>query len=140
MHGSLKKHLLCLGAAMLAGCAAQAPIPLQLVDAGSNIQRGVLSPDSQRIEVTIDGHVFSGFYLVASGAAVSHFFPARRYFPGETVTTYYSNSARAHLTADNGQHLNCEFLFERRRALGECRSPAGAVSQLIAEDAPVESK
>jgi hypothetical protein len=49
---------------------------------------------------------------------------------------YSSNSARAHLTADDGQQLSCEFVFESRRAIGECRSPAGAVFQLIADENP----
>lgn len=134
----MKKPLASLGACvcmlvLAGGCATPQPVPFQLVDSGSKVQRGVLFPDSRRIEVTVDGHVFNGFYIVASGAAVSHIMGGRWLFPGDAVTTFSSNSARAHLTADNGQHLSCEFLLESRRALGECRSPAGAVFQLIAD-------
>lgn len=115
------------------GCAAPLPVPFQLVDAASRVQRGTLFPDSQRISVTVDGQVFNGFYIVASGAAVSQNLGGRRFFPGDMLTTFSSNSARAHLTADNGQSLSCEFLIESRRAIGECRSPAGAVFQLVAD-------
>jgi len=108
-------------------------VPFQLVDAASKVQRGSIFTDSQRIEVTVDGHVFNGFYIIASGAAVSHALTGRRLFPSDTVTIFSSNSARAHLTADNGQRLSCDFLLESRRAVGECRSPAGAVFQLIAD-------
>lgn len=124
----------CVCVLVLAGgCAAPLPVPFQLVDAASKVQRGAIFPDSQRIEVTVDGHVFNGFYIVASGSAVSHALTGRRLFPNDTLTTFSSNSARAHLTADNGQRLSCEFLLESRLAIGECRSPAGAVFQLIAD-------
>jgi hypothetical protein len=83
--------------------------------------------------VTVDGHLFSGFYIFASGAAISQAMYGRHYFPGDTITNFYSNSARAHLTSDNGQQLNCEFLFESARAIGQCRTPAGAVFQLSAD-------
>ena len=117
---------------LVAGCAATPPVPFQLVDSASRVQSGSIFPDSQRIEVMVDGYLFSGFYIVASGAAVSQTLAGRRFFSRDTVTTFSSNSARAHLTADNGQRLSCDFLFESRRALGECRSPSGAVFQLIA--------
>ena len=118
---------------VVAGCAAPQPVPFQLVDSASKVERGTFFPESQRIEVTIDGHAFSGFYIVATGAAISQTMSGRRFFPRDTLTTYSSNSARAHLTADNGKQLSCEFLFEARRALGECRTPGGAVFQLIAD-------
>lgn len=134
----MARHLTTLSACMLVlvlagGCATPQPLPFQLVDSASKAQRGTLFLDSQRIEVTIDGHVFSGFYIIASGAAVSHVMGGRWFFPIDTVMTFSTNSARAHLTADNGQRLSCDFLLESRRAVGECRSPAGAVFQLIAD-------
>ena len=119
--------------ALAGGCAAPQPVPFQLVDAASKVQRGAIFSDSQRIEVTVDGQMFQGFYIIASGAAVSHAPVGRRFYPGDTLTTFSSNSARAHLSADNGQRLSCEFLIEYRRAIGECRSPSGAVFQLIAD-------
>ena len=124
----------CLVVVVAGGCAANLPVPFQLVGSDSKIQLGTLYPDNQRIEVTVNGHVFSGYYIVASGSAISQSAAGRRHFPDTTVTTYYTNSARAHLTADNKQQLNCEFLLDYRRAIGECRSPAGVVYQLNAEE------
>ncbi|MBI4985649.1 MAG: hypothetical protein HZC24_10010 [Rhodocyclales bacterium] len=132
----MEKSLARLGLSLLllaGGCAAPQPVPFQLVDAASKVYRGTLFPDGQRVEVIIDGQVFSGFYIVASGAAVSQTPAGRRPFPRDTVTTFSSNSARAQLKAGDGRRLGCEFLFESRRALGECRTPGGAVFQLIAD-------
>lgn len=134
----MKKSLARLGAgicvlALAGACATPQPVPFQLVDAASRVQKGIMFTDSQRIEVTVDGQTYTGFYIIASGSAVSHVQAGRRFFPGDTLTTFSLNSARAHLTADNGQRLNCDFLLEYRRAIGECRSPSGAVFQLIAD-------
>ncbi len=115
------------------GCASH-PVPFQLVDASSKVQKGTIFPDGQRIEITLDGHLFSGYYIFASGAAISQGNYGRHFFPGDTITNYYSNSARAHLTSDNEKHLNCEFLFEGRRAIGQCSTPSGATFQLNADD------
>jgi Protein of unknown function (DUF938) len=116
---------------MVVGCAAPRPLPFQLADSGSRIHQGTIFTGSQRIEVTVDGHLYSGFYIVASGSAVSQSLPGWRFIPRDTETTFFSNEARAHLTADNGQQLNCQFLIESGHAVGECRSPAGAVFQLF---------
>ena len=118
---------------VVSGCVSLPPVPFQLVDSESKIQRGTIFQDGQRIEVTIDGQLFTGFYLFASGAAISQSMSGRHFYPGDIVTNYYSNSARAHLTSDNGQQLNCEFLFESKRAIGQCRTPAGVVFQLSAD-------
>lgn len=138
---ALKTLMTCLFVAVVAGgCVAPQPVPFQLVDSQSRVQWGTLFPDSHRIEVMIDGHAFNGFYIIAGGDAISQTLSGRRFFPSETITTYSSNSARAHMTSDNGQQLSCEFLFESRRAIGECRSPAGAVFQLIANENPSKIK
>ena len=130
----LKTITACIFVLVLAvGCATPQPVPFQLVDSESRIQKGTIFPDRQRIEVLVDGQLYRGFYIVATGAARSETFGGWRSFPRDTVTTYSSNSARAQLTSDKGQRLSCEFLFESRRAIGECRSPAGAVFQLIAD-------
>lgn len=134
MEMSFKACNACLCAlALTVGCATSQPVSFQLVDPSSRVQRGSIFPDSERIEVTIDGITFSGFYLTASGTAVSQSTTFRRSFPNNTVTTFSSNSARAHLTAENGQLMSCEFLLESRRALGECRTPAGKIYQLVAD-------
>lgn len=127
----LTTHLSAL--ILAAGCAASMPVPFQLVDPASVVQRGTLYPDSERIEVTLDGQVYSGFFIIASGSAVSHATSGRRFFPSDTFTTFSSNSARALLTASDGKRLSCEFLLESKRALGECRTPAGVVYQLSAD-------
>lgn len=135
MTTSLKTICSCLFAVAAAtGCAAPEPLPFQLVDAGSRMQNGTLFPDRQLIEATVDGQLYKGFYLFANSAARSETFAGWRSFPRDTQTTFISNSARAQLVSDTGQRLSCEFLLESRRAIGECRSPAGAVFQLIADD------
>jgi len=131
----IKKSSITLFLAIVAGgCAAPLPVPFQLVDSLSRVQLGTLYPDAQRIEVIVDGHLFSGFYIVESGSAISQTVSGRRHLPYSTITNYFTNSARAHLTSDNGQQLNCEFLYEARRAIGECRTPSGIVFQLDADD------
>jgi hypothetical protein len=137
MKNTFMTLMICLFVAVVAaGCSAPLPVPFQLVDSESRIQQGTIFQNSQRIEVTIDGHLFSGFYIVASGAAISQTTAGRRFFPVDTVTNFSTNSARAHLSSENGQQLNCEFLFESRRAIGECRTPSGAIFQLNADESP----
>ena len=119
--------------ALVTGCAAPQPVPFQLIDSASAVQKGTIFPDRQRIEVTIDGQQYKGFYLVAAGTGFSETFGGWRTGPHHSVTTYSSNSTRAQLTSDKGQHLSCEFLFEGRQAVGECKTPAGAVYQLSAD-------
>jgi hypothetical protein len=120
--------------ALVQGCAVPPPLPFQLVDSRSQVEFGTLFPATRRIEVSIGGSLFSGFFMLASGSAVSESFGGRRGFARETVTTFSSNSARAHLTAPDGRSLSCEFLLESRRALGECRTADGAAFQLIADE------
>ena len=137
MKNTFATLMACLFVALVAGgCSAPRPVPFQLVDPESRIYRGTIFQNGQRIEATIDGHTFSGFYIRASGAAVSQNIPGRRFWPGDSVTIFSTNSARAHLRAENGQQLNCEFLFEAARAIGECRTPAGEILQLNADGPP----
>ena len=119
--------------ALIAGCATPQPVPFQLIDSASAIQKGTIFPDKQRIEVTIDGQQYKGFYLVAAGTGYSEIYGGWRSAPRQSVTTYSSNSVRANLSSDKGQRLSCEFLFEDRRAIGECKTPAGVVYQLSAD-------
>lgn len=134
MKKSLKTICSCLFVVALAtGCATPKPVPFQLVDSESRVQKGMLFPGRQLIEAMVDGQLYKGFYIFASGEAYSETFGGWRSFPRDTQTTYSSNSARAQLISDKGQRLSCEFLFESRRAIGECRSPSGTVFQLIAD-------
>jgi len=133
----MKNHLKAISAslfvvALVAACAAPQPIPFQLVGSAPAVQRGTIFPDKQQIEVMIEGQQYKGFYLVASGSAFSESYGGWRHGPYQSVTTYASNSARAHLSTDKGERLSCEFLFEGRQAIGECRTPAGAVYQMTA--------
>jgi hypothetical protein len=135
----MKKHLkniiaLVFVPALVMGCATPQPVPFQLIDSESRIQKGTIFPDRERIEVTIEGQSYKGFYLVANGVAHSETFGGSwRSLPRNTVTTYSSNSVRAQLISEKGQRLSCEFLFESNRAIGECRTPAGAIFQLVAD-------
>ena len=133
MDNSLPTLGACALALALAGCAAPQPLPFQLVDPASKVHRGTLFPQTGRIEVVVDGQMYSGIYIVATGFAISHPMLWGPYFFHDTVTTYTSNSARAHLTAEGGRRLSCEFLIDGPRAVGECRSPEGTVYQMVAE-------
>lgn len=123
----------CAFALALAGCAAPQPLPFQLIDPAAKVHRGTLFPETRGIEAVIDGRKYSGFYIVATGIGISHPIMIGPYFAPDTVTTYTSNQARAHLTAEGGPPLNCQFLFDGPRAVGECRTPEGAVYQMVAE-------
>jgi hypothetical protein len=117
---------------LLNGCGTLQPVPFQLVDSSSGIQKGTIFPDGQRIEAVIDGQLYKGFYIVAGHIAFSDSMGSRlssRY----TVTRVTTNSARAQMATDKGQQLSCEFLFESGRAIGECKSPAGKIYQLNAD-------
>jgi len=92
---------------------------------------GLLRPDAG--DVRVDGLKYGGFYIVATSVGISHPMMIGPYFAPDTITTYTSNQARAHLTAEGGPPLNCEFLFDGPRAVGECRTPAGAAYQFVAE-------
>ena len=123
----------CALALALAGCAAPQPVPFQLVDAASKVHRGTLFPQTGHIEVAVEGSQYSGFYIIAAGYAVSQPTPFVRRFPYETITTYATNEARATLSDASGRRLNCQFLVEGLRAIGECRSPDGTAYQMVAE-------
>lgn len=121
-------------ALMAGGCAAPQPVPFNLIGATSKIQHGALFPNSRRIEATIEGQAFTGFYIVETGTAVSESLGPWRFHPHDTLTTFSTNSARAQLRSENNQHLNCEFLFEGRRAIGKCQTPSGETYQLVADE------
>jgi hypothetical protein len=56
--------------------------------------------------------------------------------PSETWTTVSNNSGKAFLQSADGDKLHCDFMYEGRRLLGECRSPdSGAVYQMVANQA-----
>lgn len=118
---------------LLVGCSEPQPLPFKLIDSESKIQKGTLFPEGQKIEVVVDDQLYKGFYIVANGIVHSETLGGWRYMPRDTISTYSSNSARAQLVSDKGQHLKCDFLFESRRAIGECRSPAGMVFQMTAD-------
>ncbi len=119
---------------VLAGCAAPHPLPFQLVDPAARMHRGTLYPDSQHIEVEVDGVRYSGFYLLASGIGFSQPVFITPWYPGDRITTYTTNQARAHLTSTDGKNLSCEFLIDGPRAAGECRTPEGRIFQMVAQE------
>lgn len=128
-----RKPAVVLLAALLYGCAAEPPIPFQLIDATSTSFNGSFDGRSQAMEVFIGETRYLGFYVIGTGVATAPqpWFP-RRGFPIDMTTTFRTNTARAHLQSANGRHLNCEFNFEGRRAIGECRTPEGTRYQLVA--------
>ncbi len=120
--------------AVVTGCSAPQPVPFQLVDPASKIQKGTIFPDGQRIEAVVDGQLYKGFYMIASGVSHSQSFGGASPFSRNTVSTYSSNSVRAQMISDKGQRLSCEFLFDFSRAIGECRNLAGEVFQMSADE------
>lgn len=141
---SLLKLCGVLMLAMLGGCATTVqPLPFQLVDPGNQAHSGTFNPNDQSIAVTVGKRTYTGFYVLASSTAQSTSFGfgfgmATRGaygaygFPSERWTTINGNNGRAALQSQDGERLNCEFMFEGRRLVGECRSPQGAVYQMVA--------
>ncbi len=129
---SLPLHPATLGLLLLAGCAPMQPIPFQLLERGQTYQ-GTFQPGERRLDAQIGDKHYSGFYILESGTAYSQGWWPRRGFPSDTVTTYTTNSARATLTAPDGDRLFCEFVFEGSRALGECKSLDGKAYRLLSE-------
>src|SRR5450631_1576071 len=103
MTSNFKTLSTCIIAFVLTvGCATPKPVPFQLVDSDSSIQKGTIFPDGQRMEALIDGQLYKGFYIVATQVSYSETLGGRRYGPLDTVTTSSSNSVRAQLTSDKG--------------------------------------
>lgn len=120
--------------AFFAGCAAAPPVPFQIIDDKAVAYTGTYQTSNQQMDIRIAGQSFHGFYIVASGTNVSitQSASARRFRSYETVTNVSSNSARALLTASGGERITCNFLFEDRRAVGDCKSSTGRHYQFIA--------
>jgi hypothetical protein len=121
--------------AILAGCAAPAPVPFQLIDA-ERTYTGSFKPADESIDILIDDKPFHGFYIVARGTTVSTYETpfSRRFRSFQTITSSTSNSARALLTAADGEKITCAFLFEDKRAVGDCKSSKGKVYQFVATE------
>jgi hypothetical protein len=135
---------------LLAGCATTPqPLPFDLLDKGNVVHRGLFKPADGSMEVRINNKVYTGFYVTSTSTARSTnmgfgvgYGGFGRYgygmygaYPSETWTTVSNNSGKAHLQNAEGDRLNCDFMFEGRRLLGECRSPQGAVYQMVANQA-----
>lgn len=126
-----------LGCLALAGCAAPAPVPFQLLDSQAHVYRGNFLPGPQTLSVDIGNRHYRGFYLVETGlATTTQTWPAWRGFPRDSTTIINSNAARAYLKAEDGAQLSCQFLFEGSRALGDCVSPGGEKYQLVVDGQP----
>lgn len=136
-------------AALLAGCATTPqPLPFDLVGKGATVHRGLFKPADGSIDVRINNKVYTGFYVTSVSTARSTnvgfgvgYGGYGRYgmygaYPAETWTTVSNNSGKAFLQSADGDKLNCDFMYEGRRLLGECRSPdTGAVYQMVANQA-----
>jgi hypothetical protein len=135
----------------LAGCATTPqPLPFDLVGKGSTIHRGLFRPADGSVDVRINNKVYTGFYVTSVSTARSTnigfgmgYGGYGRYgygmygaYPSETWTTVSNNTGKAYLQSADGDKLNCDFMYEGRRLLGECRSPdTGAVYQMVANQA-----
>lgn len=139
----------------LGACATTPqPLPFDLVGKGTTAHRGLFKPADGSIEARINGKVYTGFYVTSVSTARSTSvgvgmgygrYGYRGYgygaFPSETWTTISNNSGKAYLQSADGDKLNCDFIFEGRRLLGECRSPDnGAVYQMVANQAVADSQ
>lgn len=148
----LARPPLALLALLLLGACATTPqpLPFDLVGKGATAHRGLFKPADGSIEARINGKVYTGFYVTSVSTARSTSvgvgmgygsFGRRGYgaygaFPQETWTTISNNSGKAYLQSADGDKLNCDFIYEGRRLLGECRSPDnGAVYQMVANQA-----
>lgn len=119
---------------ILGGCASAPPVPFTLVDESNNVHTGTFFQDQERVTAQVGGKQFHGYYMVAAGSVVTTtMWPRFRGFPGDSYATARTNSARAYLVAEDGEKLNCEFLFEPPRSLGACKSSKGRTYQLIGE-------
>lgn len=117
---------------ILGGCASAPPVSFSLVDESNNVYAGTFFQDQERVTAQVGGKQFHGYYMVATGSVVTTaMWPRFRGFPGDTYATARTNSARAYLVAEDGEKLNCEFLFEPPRSLGMCKSSKGGTYQLV---------
>lgn len=146
-------HLLPIAAMLvLAGCAtAPQPLPFDLVGKGNTVHRGLFKPADGSIDVRINNKVYTGFYVTSVSTARSTtmgwgvgyggygrygYGGAYGAYPSETWTTVSNNSGKAFLQSGDGDKLNCDFMYEGRRLLGECRSLDGSVVyQMVANEA-----
>lgn len=138
-------------AVLLAGCATTPqPLPFDLVGKGATVHRGLFRPADGSVDVRVNNKVYTGFYVTSVSTARSSsvgfgvgYGGYGRYgygmygaYPQETWTTISNNSGKAFLQSADGDKLNCDFMYEGRRLLGECRSPdTGAVYQMVANQA-----
>lgn len=136
---------------MLAGCATTPqPLPFDLVGKGSSVHRGLFKPADASIEVRIGNKIYTGFYVTSFSTARSttmglgmgygsygrYGYGAYGAYPAETWTTVSNNSGKAYLQSADGDKLSCDFMYEGRRLLGECRSPDNdLVYQMVANPA-----
>ena len=133
MNNPMKFFLCVFLVALASGCTTLQPKPLSFsLIQGKDTFNGYFHPIEKRMEVNIGDKHYTGFYIQAMSSAVTQSLWIRRGFPGETMTTVSSNSARSVMTSSDGERLFCEFLFEGNRALGECKTTGATSYQLIA--------
>ena len=138
-------------AALLSACATTPqPLPFDLVGKGNTVHRGLFKPADSSVEVRINNKVYTGFYVTSVSTARSStigfgvgYGSYGRYggygmagaYPSETWTTVSNNTGKVYLQSADGDKLNCDFMYQGRRLLGECRSPDnGTVYQMVANE------
>ncbi|MES2208252.1 MAG: hypothetical protein V4525_15825 [Pseudomonadota bacterium] len=120
---------------VLAGCASLPPVLFQLIDDHSNTYAGFYDSNDRHISVAINKKQFNGFYIVSRGttAGTALVGYGRRIHAVDTFSEVTSNSAKAYMSAVDGEKITCDFLFEGRQAVGECKSSFGKQYQFVAD-------
>lgn len=115
---------------ILTACGGSA----MLIDQGGKQYAGKFDAISKTLEVTIDGKLYSGFYIVNSGYAVgsSQTFGARPTY-GTTQFMVGGTSGNAMIRSIDGDAITCDFNYQGMRAIGVCVRPSsGSTYQLMA--------
>lgn len=85
---------------------------------------------NKSLEVSINGTLYSGNYVLNSSASYGGIFTGTRYVPINSYTG--GNMGRAILTSPDGKVLRCEFMVQGSAAQGACSDNNGKHFDLIA--------
>lgn len=126
----MKKIILLLAVLLMSGCAGN----LILIDKDSKQFSGQFNSLSKTLEVSINGKLFSGFYITNASVAISNsqINSTRSTANANTQTFYGGDTGRAVLRAADGETIQCEFNYQGMKAIGSCLNATGERYQLIA--------
>jgi len=115
---------------ILTACGGSA----MLIDQGGKQYSGKFDAISKTLEVTIDGKLYSGFYIVNSGYAFSssQTFGVKPTY-GTSQVMVGGTSGNAIIRSVDGDAITCDFNYQGLRAIGVCLRPStGTTYQLMA--------